>query len=206
MSETAKFTDDILTVAREKARQIVEQAENERQRLVEDAKATIAREANDILRNAQAEADGIKRREVSEARHQVKLLEQSEKDRILTVVLDEVKARVRETAGDESKYLAYIARLGADAIRQLGMDQVIVHLNAEDLKRINVSNFTHEIDKHEPSLAKVEISKEPILASGGIVVSSQDGKVRIVNTFEQRFEALEPKLLIEAGQLLFSEK
>jgi vacuolar-type H+-ATPase subunit E/Vma4 len=205
LSETAKFTDDILTVARERARQVVDQAENERQRLVDDAKATIAREANDTLRNAQAEAEGIRRREVSEVRHKVKLQEQSEKDKILSAVLDEAKAKVREITRDENKYLAYLARLGADAIRQLGMERVTVHLNADDLKRIDVSNLTREIDKHAPPGTKVEISKEPISASGGIIVSNQDGKVRIVNTFEQRFEALESKLLIEAGRLLFSE-
>jgi len=205
LSETAKFTDDILTVARERARQVVDQAENERHRLVDDAKATIAREANDTLRNAQAEAEGIRRREVSEVRHKVKLQEQSEKDKILSAVLDEAKARVREITRDENKYLAYLARLGADAIRQLGMERVTVHLNADDLKRIDVSNLTREIDKHAPPGTKVEISKEPISASGGIIVSNQDGKVRIVNTFEQRFEALESKLLIEAGRLLFSE-
>ena len=205
MSETTKFTEDILTVAREKARQVVEQAEQERQRLLDDANSAIAREENEILRNAQAEAEGIKRREVSEVRHQEKLLEQSEKDKILSSVLDEIKARFHESTKDQKSYFEYLCRLAADAIRQLGMDRVAIHLTAEDLKRIDASQLARAIEKRS-SPVKVEISKEPILASGGIVVGSEDDKIKVVNTFEQRFEALEPKMLIEAGRLLFSEK
>ena len=205
MSETSKFTDDILAVSKEKARQIVEQAEQEHKRLLEDAYATIGREENEILRSAQTQAEGIKRRKISEVRHQAKLLEQSEKDKILSSVLEDVRAKLRESTRDQKTYLAYLIRLAADAIRQLGMDDVTVHLSSEDLKRIDSALFTREVAKHTPPI-KLEIAKEPIEASGGVVVASKDGRIRIVNTFEQRFEALEPRMLIEAGRILFSEK
>jgi len=51
----------------------------------------------------------------------------------------------------------------------------------------------------------VEWSREPIEASGGAIISSPDGKMRIVNTLEQIFNALEPRLLIEASKSLFGE-
>jgi vacuolar-type H+-ATPase subunit E/Vma4 len=205
LSETIKFTEDILEVAKEKARQIVGQAEQERQRIYEDANSTISREASDILRNAQAEADGIKRRVISEVRHQAKLLEQSEKDKILSSVLDGVKARLRESTRDRDTYFRYLTRLTVDAVRQLGMDNVNIHLTAEDHKRIDLDQFTREIEKHTSPI-KLEIAKETIEASGGVIAASKDNKIRIVNTFEQRFEALEPRMLIEAGRILFSEK
>ena len=205
MSETSKFTEDILAAAKEKARQIVEQAEQERQRILEDANSTISREENEILRNALTEAEGIKRREISEVRHQAKLLEQSEKDKILSSVLDGVKARLRESTRDPNAYFGYLTRLAVDGIRQLGMDNVNIHLTSEGLKRIDLAQFTHEISKLASPI-KVEIAKEPIEASGGLIVASKDGKIRIVNTLEQRFEALEPRMLIQAGRILFSEK
>jgi vacuolar-type H+-ATPase subunit E/Vma4 len=206
VSETTRFTEDIMAAANEKARKVMEEAENERERLVEDANASIVREANEIVRNAHSEAEGIKRREISEVRHRIKLMEQSEKDRILNSVFDEVKARLRETARDEDSHLKYLGRLAAEAIRQLGMEQATIRMNNEDLKRIDVSGLKRELERYLTSSVSVDVSKEPISASGGVVVSSHDGTVRIVNTFEQRFEALEPKLLIEAGRLLFSER
>ena len=205
LSETSKFTEDILAASKEKARQIVEQAEQEHKRLLEEANATIGREENEILRNAQTAAEGIRRREISEVRHQAKLLEQSEKDKILSSVLDEVKAKLRESTRDQSKYFGHLTKLTEDAIRQLGMDNVIIHLTSEDLKRIDTALFTREVGKHTSPI-KLDIAKEPIEASGGVVVASKDGRIRIVNTFEQRFEALEPRMLIEAGRILFSEK
>ena len=206
MTETTKFTEDILSVSRDKARQVVEQAENERQRRLEEAKVVILREANNMLRIAEAEAQGIKHREVSELRHKMKLLEQSEKGKILTAVLNEVKEMVHQTRSNENTYVEYLGRLAADAISQLGMAKVTVGLNADDLKRIDASRLTREIEKHGQDLPKLEISKEPISASGGVVLSSPDGRIRIMNTFEERFEALEPRLLIEAGRLLFGQK
>lgn len=205
MSETSKFTEDILAAAKEKARQIVEQAEQERQRILEDANSTISREENEILRNAQTEAEGIKRREISEVRHQAKLLEQSEKDKILSSVLDGVKTRLRESTRDQKAYFGYLTRLAVDAIHQLGMDNVNIHLTSDDLKRIDLAQFMHEISK-VTSAIKLEIAKEPIEASGGVIVTSKDGKIKIVNTLEQMFEALEPRMLIQAGRILFSEK
>jgi V/A-type H+-transporting ATPase subunit E len=205
LSEASKFTEDILAAAKEKSRQIIEQAEQERRRILEDANSTISREENEILRNAQTEAEGIKRREISEVRHQTKLLEQSEKEKILSSVFDGVKARLRESTRDQNAYFGYLARLAVDAIHQLGMGNVNIHLTSEDLKRIDLAQFTHEISKFA-SPVNVEISKEPIEASGGLIVASKDGKIRIVNTFEERLEALEPRMLIEAGRILFSKK
>ena len=205
MSEASKFTEDILAASKEKARQIVEQAEQEQKRLLEDANATIDREENEILRNAQTQAEAIKHREISEVRHQAKLLEQSEKDKILSSVLEDVRSRLRESTRDQNTYFGYLTRLAADAIRQLGMDDVTIHLSSEDLKRIDSALFMREIEKHTSPI-KLEIAKKPIEASGGVVVASKDGRIRVVNTFEQRFEALEPRMLIEAGRILFSEK
>jgi len=205
LSETSKFTEDILTVAKEKACQIIEQAEQERQRILENANAAISREENDIVRNAQTEAEGIKRREISEVLHRAKLFEQSEKDKILASVLEGVKTRLREFAGDQNAYFGYLTKLTVDAIRQLGMDRANIHLTSDDLKRIDSAKFADEISKLVSPIT-VEVAKDPIEASGGVIVTSKNGKIRIVNTLDQRFEALEPKMLIEAGRILFSGK
>jgi vacuolar-type H+-ATPase subunit E/Vma4 len=62
-----------------------------------------------------------------------------------------------------------------------------------------------EISKSLLEQVKLEWSKEPVLASGGAIISSPDGKIRIVNTLDQRIDALESKLLTEAGKSLFGE-
>ena len=205
MSETTKFTEDILATANAKSQTIITKAENERQQLLDEARKNINREAAEITRNAEADAEGVKRREISEVRHRVKLREELEKDKVLTDVLDETKKKVHEIVNDKNKYSAYLVRLVTDSIRQLGMQSVRVHLNAEDLKNIDITALVREVTSAVKTPTKIEVAKDPFTTSGGVVVSSPDDKIRIVNTFEQRFEALEPKLLIEAGRLLFGD-
>ena len=205
MSETSKFTEDILTAAKEKSEQIIKEAETETQRAFEEAKSHISREADDIIHNAQAEAEAVKRREMSEIRHRLKLQEQVEKSKILSEVLDSTRKRVTEIVNDDDKYLPLLAGYIENGIRELGLEDVTVHLNASDLKRIDTAKVEREIAKRSQKPVRVGWSREPIEALGGAVISSNDGKTRIVNTLDERFEALESRLLMEAGKLLFGE-
>ena len=203
MSETSKFTEDILKSAREKAESIVREAQTESQRASEEAKIAISREAEGIVRNARAEADAVKRREISEARHRVKLREQKEKDQIMKDVLDQVRKRTSQVVAEEATYMPLLTHLIESGLHELGDKSALVHLNKADLKRMPTS-LEGKIGRSIEHV-KVEWSKEPIDAMGGAIISSLNGKIRIVNTLDQRFEALEPKLLIEARASLFSE-
>ena len=203
MSETSRFTEDILTAANEKARTIIKEAESEAQQALDLAKTRSGREAEEILNSARAEADAEKRRQISEIRQRLKLQEQLEKSKIVTEVLDQSKKRVMDLVKDEKRYIPYLTALVANSIREIGLENVIVHLNSHDLNTVNAAELEREIKKLIGKSVKIELSGEPIQALGGIIVSSTDGKTRIVNTLDQRFEALEPRLLIEAGKILF---
>jgi V-type H+-transporting ATPase subunit E len=205
VSEIGKFTEDILAVAKQKSQSIITEAETETQRAFKEAKAQMSMEAHDIVRNARTEAEAVKRRETSEARHRLKLQEQEEKSKILSEVLEATKKRVVEIANEEGKYLPYLAGYVESGIRELGLENVTVHLNAADLKRIDRGKLEREIVKRLGKTVRIEWSSEPIEALGGAVVSSSDGRTRIVNTLNERFEALESKILVEAGKLLFGE-
>jgi vacuolar-type H+-ATPase subunit E/Vma4 len=205
MSEASKFTEDILANARGRAESIIREAETETQQASDEAKIAISREAEAIIRNARADADAVKRRQISEARHRSKLREQQEKDRIMRGVLDEAKKRTFDLVRDDAKYIPLLTRLIETGVRELGDKSATIHLNEADLRRMSASNLEQRISKSLSGQVKVELSKEPIAASGGAIISSPDGMIRIVNTLDQRFLALESKLLVEAGKSLFGE-
>jgi len=205
MSETSKFTEDILKAATEQAGNIIGEAEAETQRASNEARTSISREAEDIIRSARADAEAVKRREISEARHKSKLHEQQEKDIVMTEVLEHAKKRVLDVTKDENTYLPYLTTLVESAIRQLENETLLIHLNKADMTRINRTNVERDIAKGLQKPIKIEWAKEPIEAAGGAIVSSPDGKTRIVNTLDERFNAMEPKLLIEAGKSLFGQ-
>jgi vacuolar-type H+-ATPase subunit E/Vma4 len=203
MSETSRFTEDILNAANEKARTIIKEAESEAEKALDQAKTRSAREAEEILNSARTEAEAEKRRQLSEIRQRLKLQEQLEKSKIVTEVLDQSKKQVMDLVNDGKRYLPYLAALMASSIREIGLDAVTVHLNSRDLNRLNATQLEREINKLIEKSVKIELSGEPIQALGGTIVSSIDGKTRIINTLDQRFEALEPRLLIEAAKILF---
>jgi vacuolar-type H+-ATPase subunit E/Vma4 len=203
MSATSKFTADILNVANEKAQSIISGAETETQKALDDAKASLSREADDVVRNAQTEAEGVRRRHMSEARHRIKLKEQQEKSKILQEVFEQARKRVMDMVEDEGKYLPYLVGLVESGIRHLDIEDITIHLNQEDLKRINKPKLESEVNKKLGKPVKIAWAKEPLNTSGGVIVASSDGKTRIVSTIEQTFEALESKMLIQAGKVLF---
>jgi len=203
MSEATKFTQDILTNAKAKADSIILEAEAETQRASDEAKIAIQREADAIARAGRSDAEAIKRREISEARHRSKLRQQREKDRIMQEVLDETKKRTFEIVRDDSRYIPLLTRLVESGINELGTELALIHLNGTDLKRVAI--LERNMTSSASGRVKVEWSKEPIDALGGVIVSSRDGRIRIVNTLDQKFNAVEPKLLIEARKSLFGE-
>ncbi|HKM74786.1 MAG TPA: V-type ATP synthase subunit E family protein [Candidatus Bathyarchaeia archaeon] len=204
MSETAKFTEDILSIAREKAQSIISKAQEDVDRILNEAKSNFLREASEIIKTAETEVEAIRRRQVSEARHALKLREQEQKNKILTEVLDQTRKRAAEITVDENRYLQYLTKLSVDGIHEIELENVVLHLNASDAKRFG-EKLNREISKQLQKSEQIEFAREPIDSAGGVIISNNDGTVRIVNTFEQRYEALEARLLIEAGKLLFNE-
>lgn len=205
MSETSKFTEDILTAAREKAQAIVSEAEVETKKALEEARAHSTREAESVVGNARAEAASVKRRQTSEVRHRIKLHEQQERDKVLAEVLSQTRKLVGDFAKDEAKYTPFLSVLVESGIREIQLDPVVLHMNSSDLKRIDKSKLERDVGKRLGKSVKMEFSQEPIEALGGAIISSTDGKTRIVNTLDQRFEALEAKLLVQAGKILFTK-
>jgi V/A-type H+-transporting ATPase subunit E len=203
MSETGMFTADILNAAKEKAQVIINEAEVETQRALEQSRMHSAREAEDLLSNARADAEGVKRRRMSEVRQRLNLQEQLAKSKIISDVLEQTRARVTETVKDENRYFAFLVNLVSSGVKEIGLSDVVVHLNKHDLARIDRIKLVRDANEKLGKSVKIEIAKEPTEAIGGVIVSSKDGKTRIVNTLDQRFEALEPDLLIQASKILF---
>jgi vacuolar-type H+-ATPase subunit E/Vma4 len=172
---------------------------------LEEAKAHSAKEAEDIVSSARAEAKGVKRRQISETRHKLKIQEQLEKSKILNEVLEQARKRIMDVVKDEGKYTPYLADLIENGVREIGLGTVVVHLNGTDLKRIDKAKVERDISKKLDRTVKIEWSKEPIETAGGAVISSTDGRTRIMSTLDQRLDALESKLLVEAGKILFGQ-
>lgn len=120
-------------------------------------------------------------------------------------MLNETKKRVAEILSDEARYVPLLVGLVTDGIRELGLDKVVLHVNSHDLQRLGRSKLESKVYKNLGRQVEIKWSEEPIEVIGGVTVSSPDNRIRIINTLDQRFEALESRLLIQVGKLLFED-
>jgi V/A-type H+-transporting ATPase subunit E len=100
--------------------------------------------------------------------------------------------RMRAFAEQEDEYLntlkGYLAQ-GASAIER---DDLIAKVNHRDHQRL-IARWSAFVEEAAPG-KNITLADDPIETLGGILISSQDGRIRLDNTFEGRRERLRSRL------------
>ncbi len=92
-----------------------------------------------------------------------------------------------------------LARLITDGLGVIGKGATVT-CNAKDRKA--VSSIIGELNRKEH--ADLKLDEKSIETAGGVILSSKDGTIRFVNTFEARLERLKPQLRREVARVLGS--
>jgi vacuolar-type H+-ATPase subunit E/Vma4 len=195
IDKTIEQRNKILTEANEKSRQILENAEAEKLRIMEQTNKSIEGIIGSELRAVhdrivgRAELEG--RRELMDAR--MELLEK---------VYNEAKESLRIVASgqDESiDYQSILKKLIKESDQAITDESYIISANNNDIK------YLKEIkDEIKNSLGKeVMINSTPIDIIGGVVVQNPDGTKTLENTLENRLNEvttrLQPEIAIRLG-------
>jgi vacuolar-type H+-ATPase subunit E/Vma4 len=195
IDKTIEQRNKILTEANEKSRQILENAEAEKLRIMEQTNKSIEGIIGSELRAVhdrivgRAELEG--RRELMDAR--MELLEK---------VYNEAKESLRIVASgqDESiDYQSILKKLINESDQAITDESYIISANNNDIK------YLKEIkDEIKNSLGKeVMINSTPIDIIGGVVVQNPDGTKTLENTLENRLNEvttrLQPEIAIRLG-------
>lgn len=180
--------------------------------LEEDAR----RERNSLLRDAEAEAGTIR----SEALEELKRLKEADllkfkvslsaeiakatndaraySNGIISAARDAAIARVREKVEDEFKrlplrddYPEILRKLFMEALESIGEAKPVVFVPERDL----------------PIFRKMDILKDrdvrPVNMDSGVMVTSEDGRVKITNTIRTRLAKAMPELNVEIRRVLW---
>ena len=195
IDKTIEQRNKILTEANEKSRQILENAEAEKLRIMEQTNKSIEGIIGSELRAVhdrivgRAELEG--RRELMDAR--MELLEK---------VYNEAKESLRIVASgqDESiDYQSILKKLIKESDQAIADESYIISANNNDIK------YLKEIkDEIKNYLGKeVIINNTPIDIIGGVVVQNPDGTKTLENTLENRLNEvttrLQPEIAIRLG-------
>ena len=206
-SSNNKIIDRILNDAREEAKAVIKEAKRSAEMLLEKqrqlASHSAEKEVYSLLKRAENEAAVIRGKVTTDIKRRAGWSVLSEKERLVTSVLNEVKNRLVNLQKSE-EYLPVLEKLIVDAGTVLDGGTLEVVLNEND------SSLPLKLNKLEKKIAdgtgvktQLKISKQQIKAVG-VIVKTNDGKIFVDNTFEAILSRRERELMLKIARILFS--
>ena len=193
MAEMGKISEAVLNKVKIEAEQIVNEAEETALEEIEKAKKQMEirseEEKRKVIEEAEREATRISAGASIMARQELSKM----KAEIISQITSRVKAKLDSTESNETSLL----NLTKEAIDALGASEYRLFVSPKD-----TSTMQGLLERDKELAGKVTDIKE-LDCSGGVIVESIDGKIRIDNTYDTRLEMLLPQILPEIDRVLF---
>ena len=157
---------------------------------------SILREASERLRLREAReeaiANSLGERPFRQRVLASELKMQSQLDQVRWNLVEDVERRLAERMQvfmlqNEADYLEMLRVQLAESARQIERDELVVEANAQDQQRLK-SQWEHFVEAAAGK--QIRLAADPIETLGGLLVRSEDNRIRIDNTFEGRRERL----------------
>ncbi|WP_456405861.1 V-type ATP synthase subunit E [Thiolapillus sp.] len=192
----------LLERAEKLAQEYRDRAQRARQHILEDAHERLRiREQNEVLA-AQAEAERLFRRQIQANELKLKSKLDKLRWRLVQSILQDLPARLLQTREDQDAYLQLLRRFLTQAATNIESDELVAEVNADDIEYLKKhwDSFTADIAPDK----RITLATTPIHCSGGILLRSQDNRIRIDNSFEGRIERFQNVLLRVITERLFA--
>jgi vacuolar-type H+-ATPase subunit E/Vma4 len=194
----------------ERRNQLLKDADNEVEKIVESAKEEVARiNANseaEILSLIGSDLNAAKDRIIGKAQLEGRKNLLLARQAILTGVFDEVLERLRGIArrdDDEFDKGGILIALIEEAAAEVGGEEFIVSGNKVDLEYLGKNlGIVSMALKQSIGESKVSLDSEPLDIGGGVVVRNSDGTKTYHNTFEGRLASVKARLESEVAEKL----
>ena len=154
----------------------------ERLRLREQREESIAKALGERTYRQQVQANELKM--------------QSQLDQVRWNLVEDVERRLAERMQvfmlqNEADYLEMLRVQLAESARQIERDELVVEANAQDQQRLK-SQWERFVEAAAGK--QIRLAADPIETPGGLLVRSEDNRIRIDNTFEGRMRRLHERL------------
>jgi vacuolar-type H+-ATPase subunit E/Vma4 len=202
-----KILDRILKDAREKAESIIADAKKSAETVIEKQRQTARQnseeKASALLKRAANDADIIRGKVSTDIKRQAGWIVLSEKNRLITSVLNEAKNRLVNIQKSE-KYVTVLEKLIVHASTVLGGGMLEVVLNENDSKlAIKFDKLEKEISDRSGVRTQLEVSEQKT-KDVGVIVKTIDDQIFVDNTFEAILSRRERELRLKIARILFS--
>jgi V/A-type H+-transporting ATPase subunit E len=192
MNRVEDLETAILNRAKKLADEYKERADRRRASILKEAAEHLRLREEQETTAAKAQAELVYLRKVQASEIKLK----ASMDHLRWSLVQEIEQRMadkmREYVEQEDAYLktlqAYITQ-GAELIER---NELIAEVNSRDHQRL-VNRWESLVAEAAPN-KRVTLAAEPIQTIGGTLIRSEDGRIRLDNTFEGRIDRLRPRL------------
>lgn len=197
-------------------REILEEAERKVSEIIAEARA----EAERIIAEAERKAGGIKsaresevrrrmeeklRSELSLARIEGKKLLVNTRWELVDEVFKKAWDRLLEFRKSDRYFDEFLPRMIVYGASSMGVEEVKLHLNREDTKRVKgiIGRLARNVARHSGKSIKLSISDKPINIRGGVLISDLDERVYFNASFDALFNRAREELAPAVFEVLF---
>ncbi len=201
-----EILDRILKDARKQAESIIADAKKSAESVVEKQRQLALQNAekrtNALLEKAANDADIISGKVSIDIKRQAGWIVLSEKNRLITSILDAAKNRLVNMQKSE-KYVPVLRKLIVDAGIVLGGGILKVVLNENESKLVHFDELEKEISDKSGVQTQLKVSEQKNNAVG-VIVKTEDDQIFVDNTFEAILSRREKELRLKIARFLFN--
>jgi V/A-type H+-transporting ATPase subunit E len=177
-------------------------AKRDREHILNDCQARLQQREERERTAAEALAERLYQRRVQAAEMEL----QSELDKLrwsmVQSVLQQLQKRFADAVSVEQDKLKILEAFLREAVGQIESDTLVAQVNDKDWQQLQGNWET--IVSSVSTGKRIELSKETIPCTGGVLLRSEDNRIRIDNTFEGRLERLHAEVQREVIERLFA--
>lgn len=207
-SSKPEIFNRIIKDAQEEADFIMDKAKKSANTIIEEqrcsARVNAEKKAQVIILKAENDANIIRGKISTDIRNQAGWIVLTEKDRLITDVLNEVKNRLlrMQKSQDFHKTLEKLIVKGGIVLGG-GVLEVLINKNDSAISGI-FNKLNKEITNRTGVETKLKLSKE-FIDTGGVKIKTIDNRIVVDNTFEAIIRRRERKLKLKIAGILFSD-
>lgn len=196
---------EILAEAEQKVKEIIEEARAEADKIIRDAEKKAEEIKKDRENEVRKRMEEKLRSELSLARIDGKKLIINTKWELVDEVFKKAWDRLLEFKKSDKYYGEFLPKVIAYGASSMGVAEVKLHMNKEDVKRVKglIGRLGKDVVKEAGKSIKLSISDKPINIRGGVLISDVEEKVYFNASFDALFNRAREELAPAVFEILF---
>ncbi len=195
------LSDAVLSEARAEAEKILAEAKETADKIRSQALEEADQEYQAVIERAKQNADRIRRQSIATAQLNARTTLLAQREKLLVKVFDAANQQL-PSIQQWSDYHKIAMNLLREALLNLNAKSVVIHADVTAQKF-----FTPQALQKLSEELKMELNLgEPLKQSTGVLIETEDGRLRYDNTLETRLSRMQNSLRTSVYHILMGEK